>query len=574
MIKILIINLRIKINYIFKLILKMLSRETEQKLVELFITISTGEEKISKFKQNILSSFNINPIQLFFKLDINNNGYISKNDIFSFLKFFSVNFIPTDIDYIFYFYDKDNDNVLSFYEFLDLILSDSNYLYKKSFKKKFKHNKISPNELNGEIDINIEKSVVEILIEEIELAKQLNDLILNIKQYNDFSIQDIFYEIKSYSYITNDSLKAFFDRNEINYNDKFIKNIFNRFDNKEINGKISFNKFKNFFDLPYNKNTNSNINLKNNIIGNSIPQTINQTYISGDIKFNNSNTYTNMGYSNININKPNINNYGDSQNFCKLNSDNYKNEEDIQFECSHLSRSGSIESNKDKDINTNCKYISKNSSRNNLYKNYLREKRSKSLEKSLSKSLSRASEAISKTENRNFFDKKINIRNIKPIYDNYNDFNNNSLNEINNLSNSGSSFHEDLPIKYPVRLDKNLVKRQLPQRKNDNYNTFNFCYDNHFEDININTTSNNNIENEQYYPPPQDIHYHHIYHHRNNKDYYNNQNMGNFGNDIDMSYNNEKLIYEGPDDDRFSSNNLDLKVYQEDINSKINNGRY
>ena len=549
----------------------MLSRETEQKLVELFITISTGEEKISKFKQNVLSNFNINPIQLYFKLDINNNGYISKNDISSFLKFFSINFIPTDIDYIFYFYDKDNDNVLSFYEFLDLIISDGNYLYKKSYKKKFKHNKISQNELNGEIDINIEKSVVDILVEEIELAKQLNDLILNIKQFNDFSIQDIFYEIKSYSYITNDSLKAFFDRNEISYNDKFIKNIFNRFDNKEINGKISFNKFKNFFDLPYNKNTNSNITLRNNIIGNSVPQTINQTYVSGDIKFNNSNTYTNMAYSNNN--QPNFNSYGDSQNFCKLNNDNYRNEEDIQFECSHLSRSGSIESNKDRDINHNCKYISKNSSRNNLYKNYLREKRSKSLEKSLSKSLSRASEAISKTENRNYFDKKMNIRKIKPIYDNYNsnDFNNNSLNEnYNDMSNSGSSFHEDLPVKYPVRLDKNLVKRQLPQRRNNNHNTFNFCYDNHYEDINMNNTiTNNNIENEQYYPSPQEIHHHHHHHHRNHSDYYNNKNMGNYGNDTDMTYNNEKL-YEPPDDDRFNPNNLDLKVYQEDIN----NGRY
>lgn len=45
----------------------MLSRETEQKLVELFITISTGEEKISKLKQNILTKYNINPFNYFLK---------------------------------------------------------------------------------------------------------------------------------------------------------------------------------------------------------------------------------------------------------------------------------------------------------------------------------------------------------------------------------------------------------------------------------------------------------------------------------------------------------------------------
>ena len=274
----------------------MLSRETEQKLVELFIALSIGEEKINKLKENILSNFNINPIKIFFKLDINNEGYLSKNDIISFLNYFSINVIPTDIDYIFYFYDKDNDNTLSFYELLDLILSDSNYLYKKSFKKRFKYNKINQNEMNNDIDINIEKSILEIFLEEIDFSRQLDNLKINIKKNKDFSIQNVFYEIKSYSYITSDSLTAFFDKNEISYNDRFIKNIFNRFDNKEINGKISFNKFKNFFDLPYNKDKHMN-----QIIGNSFPKSITQTFISSeDIKFNNLNEYRNMGYTTIN----------------------------------------------------------------------------------------------------------------------------------------------------------------------------------------------------------------------------------------------------------------------------------
>ena len=135
----------------------MLSRETEQRLVEIFITISLGEEKINKLKQNILSNNDINPIQIFFKLDLNNVGYLSKSDFFSFLKYFSVNFSPTDIDYIFYFYDKDGDNVLNFNEFLDLIISDSNYFYKKSFKKKFRKNRFDINELNGNLESGIEK---------------------------------------------------------------------------------------------------------------------------------------------------------------------------------------------------------------------------------------------------------------------------------------------------------------------------------------------------------------------------------------------------------------------------------
>ena len=66
----------------------------------------------------------------------------------------------------------------------------------------------------------------------------MDELIISIKQCNDFEIQNIFYEIKSYSYVTSDSLKAFFDRNEVNYNDKFIKNIFTIFNTTDIIGKI------------------------------------------------------------------------------------------------------------------------------------------------------------------------------------------------------------------------------------------------------------------------------------------------------------------------------------------------
>ena len=563
----------------------MLSRETEQRLVEIFITISIGEEKINKLKQTILSNLNINPIKLFFKLDLNNVGYLSKSDFFSFFKSFSINFIPSDIDYIFYFYDKDEDNVLCFNEFLDLIISDSNYFYKKSYKKKFKKHGYDIGVENGDFDVGpeIEKAILDILIEEIDLARNLNELIINIKQCNDFVVQDIFYEIKSYNYITNDSLKAFFDRNEVNYNDKFIKNIFNRFNTKDINGKISFNKFKYFFDLPFHNKINENeiIYNNNNYGNNQIPFNLSQTYISGDIKFTgndntkfiNSNSGNNFPYDKNN--KINLNNNCINNNINNLRNDNYINEEDIQFECNHLSRSGSIESYKDIK-KSSCKYITKNENRNNLYRNYLREKRSKSLEKSLSKSICRTNEAISLTEKKNLFNKNINT--IKPIYnDDYDENNNNLINDGYNLTNSGSSFHEDLPTKYPIRLDKNLVRRQIKRRNNPIQNkrmTYNFCYENHFEDLKI-KNKDNDIKEDEYYNNDINVDTW-LYNHTQGR-YQNENNI--YHNEID--YKNKDMDYingidykEKYKDEKYFTNNLDLKVYQEDISSRINNGKY
>ena len=499
----------------------MLSQETEQKLVQIFITISVGEEKINKLKQDILSNYSINPIHFFFKLNKNNSVYITKNDIIAYLNSFSIIYTPTDIDYIFYFYDKDFDNALNFYEFLDLLISDSNYIYKKSFKKKYKNNKIDTNEINNDIDINMQKSVLQIFIEEIELARQLNDLILDIKSNNDFIIQDIFYEIKSYSYITYDSLKAFFDRNEVSYNDKFIKNIFNRFINKEINGRISFNKFKNLFDLPYNININENININinNNFIPKPlpIPPIINQSQVS-DINLENSNI-SDMNFQNFNINE-NLN-----KNI--ISNNNYINEEDIQFECSHLSHSGSVESKKDK--NKNCGYVSKNNL-NFSYKNYLREKRSKSLEKNLSRSVSPKNDHFTKEEKQKIENKK-DIRNIRLIVDD------NSINEGINFSGSCSSLNDDIPAQLPVRLDKNLVKRQLPKRKTHNKNKteYNFTY------------GNDNENNSQNY-----------FNHHYNK------------NIIKDESDKENQQYNYNIDENISSNILDLKVYKEDFANRIN----
>ena len=504
----------------------MLCRETEQRLVEIFITLSIGEEKINKLKQNIFSNLEINPMALFINLDLDKKGYLTKEDLYSFLNFFSINFIQTDIDFMFFFYDKNEDNLLNFKEFLDILISDSNYFLKKSLKKKFKNRDWALDDLKGNCDTSTEQAFLDILIEEIDLAKNLNDLIINISQCNDFVIQDVFYELKSYNYITNESLKAFFDRNEVNYNDKMIKNIFSRFNTKDINGKIVFDKFKKFFDLSYHKNYNEQIFFKD-ICQSNFSQN------SGDIKFTKQNINTNnyidsntnlMNFSIPYENETNIyNNFNNNKN--ELRNNLFINEDDIQFKCSHLSRSGSIESFNDDIYSSNCKYIPKNKKQNNSYKNYLREKRSKSLEKSFSKSLTK-------------------IRKMNTITTNYNITHYNY--DEDNFNNSECSIHEDIPVKMPIRLGKNLVKRPIPTRNKIQNNankkmSFNFCYGNNIEDLNINRCNiKNNMENNY------------------------------------TSYKNSKdIYYNGCNECRkYNTHDLDLKLYQEDITTHFNNKNY
>ena len=513
----------------------MLSKETEQKLIELFIYISEGEDKINVLKQNIISNFTINPFQLFFRLDENKMSRLSKENIISFLSYYSIEFTVNDIDYLFFFFDKDDDTFLSFDEFLDLLISDSNYLFKKSIKKKFRHNNFNQNDTIEENNNNIDKCFLDILIEEINYYRKINDIIISLKHCNDFSIQDVFYEIKSYSYITNDSIKAFLDRNEFNYDDKFIKNILNRFETKNLKGKIAFNKFKNFFGLSYKQNMNK-------FSDNFVPQTINQTYNSGDIKF-----YNSTSFANITLNNNNNNNIK----LCNNNNEKYFNEEDIQFECSHLSRSGSIESKNN--INNKNIVLGENS-QNVVYQNYLRDKRNKSIEKNISRSLSKGSDNFLKSNENNISYAK-NTINIKPIR--YEE-NNNSINHDNYVTNTV----EDLPMNLPIRLNKNLVKRPLPKRNmRNNINCdkeFNYCYDRNDGKLNSNSM---NFDNDRYCSK---THHHHCHQHKNFCDLYHSHNFENAKNNEGV-YSDHRSQRRKYNDERFNYN-LDWKTYKEDFN--------
>ena len=114
-------------------------------------------------------------------------------------------------------------------------------------------------------------------------------------------------------------------------------------------------------------------------------------------------------------------------------------------------------------------------------------------------------------------------------------------------------FHnEDLPVKLPVRLDKNLVKRPLPKRINKTHNyeknkmDYNLCYDD--------CSQNYNRKNSNY------------------SQYCNNyydENVAPNESEIDTRLYNRGM------NDIICSNNLDLKIYKEDFgNNRTYNGNF
>ena len=224
----------------------MLSNDTEMKIIKLFLGIANGDKKIDNIKRSIVEKFPINPEELFFKIDSSLKGSITSDDLISYLSQFQVQCSQNEAKLIIFFYDANQDGQLDFFEFLNLLISDSDYLFKKICKKRFtKKNTLPPTTQE------IEKAFVDLLINEIDFSRYMFELISDVKSNDDFSLQDLFYVIKSYSFITFESIKAFFDRNGINYSPSDIKSIFNRIDSNR-DGKICFNELKSLFNISFN----------------------------------------------------------------------------------------------------------------------------------------------------------------------------------------------------------------------------------------------------------------------------------------------------------------------------------
>ena len=363
----------------------MLSYETENKIARLLLGIASGDKNIDGIKHSFLEKSNIDPVQLFCILDKEMKSTITIDNLNEFVIRYNIN---TNLHYlkaIILFYDNNGDGVLDFKEFINLIISDSDFFFKKSLKQMFRKGFDTPSNISHSNSSEIGLSAfAKILENEIDFVNYISELINELKSLNDFNLQDMFYSIKSYSYITEGSIKAFFDKNGINYTTGDIKSIFNRIDfNKD--GKISFNDLKILFSLNTLDNHNNNLlrNFSNSDRNN------NNTYQlqNSDRNYHCNNEMIFQEHTQHNYDIPHYQNK-----FTYVNN----SDDEYQYECIHLSRSGSpIHKSNIKNKSRPLSPVINppiSDGGNNPYRIYHREHRENTLSKSKSRSLSRNSD--------------------------------------------------------------------------------------------------------------------------------------------------------------------------------------
>ena len=235
----------------------MLSPHIENLVIKLLITISNKEKEVEINRQLLGKNIDFDVFQLYCFLDKEKKNYITSLDLMEFLHKNGVYPNQLEMEFIILFYDKNADNVLSYTEFLNMILSENNLCLRKICKER-----IGSLSYENNIPNDIGYLFISLLEKEIELIRIVNRIINEIKGQCDFNFHEIYHLlIGCQSYINKDTLRTFLLNHDITFSEDDLDNIMKRLDLNEDH-IINFFEFHKFFCFA-DSNCRCTFNIKN-----------------------------------------------------------------------------------------------------------------------------------------------------------------------------------------------------------------------------------------------------------------------------------------------------------------------
>ena len=219
-----------------------------EKVKAMFITI-IEKEQINNLLKISLSKIP-NPNFSNFFSSITQKNYIDLNDLKQFLELNSIKYNEQIIRRFIHIFDKHNNFCLIYEDFL------------KIFEP------YSQKEINDEYNLMKEKDIeFNVMINYLELIEQINEMIINIRNTNNFTTYEAFMGItKGNKYLDEEFLIHFLEHH---YSNEEIKNLIYLFDMDNDN-LISYDEFQDFFIPLLQYNEEIDINKKEEIYNNEI----------------------------------------------------------------------------------------------------------------------------------------------------------------------------------------------------------------------------------------------------------------------------------------------------------------
>ena len=202
----------------------MLSYETEEDICKIFMIISEAECKCEIARKNLNQMEKFNPYKIFKRIDNDNTNYITDSNLIDFFQSNQIYCTNNEAKFIISFYDSNSKKCLNYSQFLNIIIENDNenILLNKNEDLLDSDDKIS---------YQIEYALCRLFEKEINLVRNLEFLISDLKERRDFSIFDMFYLLKNESNeISQVTLSKFLKSHDINFNDDDIMRILKRCD--------------------------------------------------------------------------------------------------------------------------------------------------------------------------------------------------------------------------------------------------------------------------------------------------------------------------------------------------------
>ena len=219
-----------------------------EKVKAMFITIIEKEQINNLLKVSLSKIPNPNFSNFF--SSITQKNYIDLNDLKQFLELNSIKYNEQIIRRFIHIFDKHNNFCLIYEDFL------------KIFEP------YSQKEINDEYNLMKEKDIeLNVMINYLELIEQINEMIINIRNTNNFTTYEAFMGItKGNKYLDEEFLIHFLEHH---YSNEEIKNLIYLFDMDNDN-LISYDEFQDFFIPLLQYNEEIDINKKEEIYNNEI----------------------------------------------------------------------------------------------------------------------------------------------------------------------------------------------------------------------------------------------------------------------------------------------------------------
>ena len=190
----------------------MSSNDINNLVAQIFLEIAKHERSIQITRQVLCESTDFDAHQIFYNLISNDNQNITYVDIINFLSSNEIQITEEEAKFIILFYDKNMDGKLCFEEFINLVKNEKSSI---NFKSNYSN--------DMRLSFNIKFSLCKLLEKEIYLTKSIIEMFKELRCKYGFNIHDIYHSVKSWNFITSDSIKKFL----INNNSKFLESDIN-----------------------------------------------------------------------------------------------------------------------------------------------------------------------------------------------------------------------------------------------------------------------------------------------------------------------------------------------------------